>query len=85
MSEITKGALLHVGHHNYVFVNALVCVLDKTGASLRRYVSDMTEKGRVIDATKGRKTRSVIVLSSDHVVLSSLETQALRGRVEELT
>lgn len=72
--------LLNIGFGNMVNAGRIVAVVSPDSAPSRRVVQTAREDGRVIDATQGRKTRSVLIMSDDHVVLSALqpETIALR-------
>lgn len=79
--------LLNVGYGNVVVASRVVAVIGPNAAPIRRLREEAKERGKLVDATQGRKTRSVIVTDSDHVVLSAIqaETIALRlgGGVEE--
>ncbi len=79
--------LLNVGYGNVVVASRVVAVIGPNAAPIRRLREEAKERGKLVDATQGRKTRSVIVTDSDHVVLSAIqaETIALRlgGAVEE--
>lgn len=62
--------LVNVGFGNMVAAARLVAIVSPDSAPVRRLVQDARETGRVIDATYGRRTRAVIIMDSDHVVLS---------------
>lgn len=61
----------------------LVAVVSPDSAPIKRIISDAKDRGLLIDATYGRKTRSVIVTDSDHVILSAITPQAVGGHVEK--
>ena len=61
----------------------LVAVVSPDSAPIKRIISDAKDRGLLIDATYGRKTRSVIVTDSDHVILSDITPQAVGGHVEK--
>ena len=65
--------LVNVGFGNMVAAARLVAIVSPDSAPVRRLVQDARETGRVIDATYGRRTRAVIIMDSDHVVLSPLQ------------
>ena len=73
--------LVNIGYGNMVSAVRIVAVVSPDAAPVRRMVQDARDAGRVIDATCGHKTRAVLVMDSDHVVLSPLlpETVALRA------
>lgn len=74
--------LLNVGFGNMVSSQRLVAIVAPDSAPVRRMVQDARDAGRVIDATCGRRTRAVIVMDSEHVVLSPLQPETVAGRLE---
>jgi extracellular matrix regulatory protein A len=72
--------LLNVGYGNVVVAARVVAVVGSAAAPIRRLREEAGPRGKLVDATQGRKTRSVIITDSDHVVLSAVqpETIALR-------
>jgi len=72
--------LLNVGYGNVVVAARVVAVVASSAAPIRRLREEAAPRGKLVDATQGRKTRSVIITDSDHVVLSAVqpETIALR-------
>ena len=61
----------------------IIAVVAPDSAPARRLVQDARDTGRVIDATSGRRTRSVIIMDSDHIVLSPLQPETVAGRIGE--
>lgn len=74
--------LVNIGFGNMVAASRLVAIVSPESAPVRRLVQDARETGRVIDATYGRRTRAVIIMDSDHVVLSPLQPETVAGRME---
>ena len=74
--------LINIGFGNMVAASRLVAIVSPEAAPVRRLVQDARETGRVIDATYGRRTRAVIIMDSDHVVLSPLQPETVAGRME---
>lgn len=72
---------LNAGFGNYVAISRIVAVVSPESAPVRRLVQDAREAGSVIDASCGRKTKSVIVTDSRHVILSALSTEAIGSRL----
>mgnify|MGYP000254919281 CR=1 FL=1 len=72
--------LINVGYGNMVSSARLISIVSPESAPVKRIVQDSRDKGMLIDATFGRRTRSVLVMDSDHVILSAVqpETIALR-------
>lgn len=80
---------INIGFGNLVSVQRLIAVVSPDSAPVKRLVQESRDRGMLIDATYGRKTASVLVMDSDHVVLSALAAERLAPRlglsVEELT
>lgn len=73
--------LLNVGFGNTVIVSRIVAVIN-TGSSPARKLRETAKKnGKLIDVTEGRRTRSILVMDSDHVVLSSVQTETIGQRM----
>ena len=64
--------LVNIGFGNMVSANRLVAIVSPESAPIKRIIQDAKEHGTLIDATYGRRTRAVIVMDSDHVILSAL-------------
>ncbi|MEG2053865.1 MAG: DUF370 domain-containing protein, partial [Oscillospiraceae bacterium] len=65
--------LINVGYNNMVLAGRVIAMVDSDSAPIKRIVQDAKENHRLIDATSGRKTRTVIIMDSDHVVLSAVQ------------
>lgn len=80
---------INIGFGNLVSVQRLIAVVSPDSAPVKRLVQESRDRGMLIDATYGRKTVSVLIMDSDHVVLSALAAERLAPRlglsVEELT
>jgi extracellular matrix regulatory protein A len=73
--------LLNVGFGNTVVASRVVAVI-KTGSSpARKLKENAKNKGKLVDVTEGRRTRSIIIMDSDHVCLSSIQTETLSQRM----
>ena len=64
--------LVNIGFGNYILTSRVVAILNPSSSPMRRLREDAKTESRLVDATQGRKTRSIIVLDSNHVVLSSV-------------
>ena len=74
--------LINIGFGNMVSANRLVAIVSPESAPIKRIIQDAKERGTLIDATYGRRTRAVIVTDSDHVILSAVH---LNDRDDDLT
>ncbi len=72
--------LVNIGFGGLVSAQRLIALVDPGSAPVRRLVSEAKDRGMLIDATFGRKTASVLVMDSDHVILSGLPPAALAPR-----
>ena len=86
---MSKIQLINIGFGNLVSAQRLIAIVSPDSAPVKRLVQESRDRGMLIDATYGRKTASVLIMDSDHVVLSALAAERLAPRlglsVEELT
>ncbi|MDE6030172.1 MAG: DUF370 domain-containing protein [Oscillospiraceae bacterium] len=75
--------LINIGFGNTVNADRIVAVVSPEAAPVKRIVQTAKDSGTAIDATCGRKTRSVIVCDSGHVILSALQPDTLAGKTTE--
>jgi len=76
--------LLNVGFSNTVMVDRIIAVIN-TGSSPARKLKEIAKNaGKLVDVTEGRRTRSIIVMDSNHVVLSSVQPDTINQRVQAL-
>ncbi|MBQ9975633.1 MAG: DUF370 domain-containing protein [Clostridia bacterium] len=73
--------MLLLGAGNMVSCDRIVCIVSPDTAPVKRLVQDAKEEGRVIDVSGGKKTKSVIITDSDHVILSKIVPQKLRDAI----
>ena len=74
--------LINIGFGNMVSANRLVAIVSPESAPIKRIIQDAKERGTLIDATYGRRTRAVIITDSDHVILSAIQTETIANRLE---
>lgn len=75
--------LINIGYGNMVLSRRVVAVVSPDAAPVKRLIQDARERFRVIDATCGRKTRAVIIMDSDHVILSAILPETIAVRFSE--
>ena len=73
--------LINIGFGNMVSSARLVAIVSPESAPIKRIIQETREKGLLIDATYGRRTRAVIVMDSGHVVLSAIQPETVAGRL----
>lgn len=74
--------LINIGFGNIVSSDRIIAIVSPESAPIKRLVQDAKDSGRAIDATCGRRTRAVIVMDSNHVVLSAVQPETVAGRFE---
>jgi regulator of extracellular matrix RemA (YlzA/DUF370 family) len=73
--------LVNIGFGNVVSSEKVVAVVSSDSAPIKRIITEAREDKRLIDATFGRRTRSVIVMDSDHVILSPVQAETIAERL----
>jgi len=74
--------LINIGFGNIVSANRLLAIVSPESAPIKRMIQEAREQGRLIDATYGRRTRAVIIMDSDHVVLSAVQPETVAHRLD---
>lgn len=72
--------LINIGFGNIVSGNRVIAIVSPESAPIKRIISDAKERGQLIDATYGRRTRAVIITDSSHVVLSAIQPETVANR-----
>lgn len=75
--------LINIGYGNMIASTRIIAIVSPDAAPVKRMIQTARDKGFLIDASCGRKTKSVIVTDSDHVVLSAVQTETVAHRVNE--
>jgi regulator of extracellular matrix RemA (YlzA/DUF370 family) len=75
--------LINIGFGNMVSTNRLIAIVSPESAPIKRIIQEARDKGLLIDATYGRRTRAVIIMDSDHVVLSAIQPETVANRLDE--
>jgi regulator of extracellular matrix RemA (YlzA/DUF370 family) len=73
--------LLHIGHGNLVAASRVIAIVSPQSSPMRRLREEAGERGKLIDATQGRRTRSILVTDSDHVILSAINPETIAARL----
>ena len=75
--------LINIGFGNMVSSGKLVAIVSPESAPIQRIIQDTRDKGMLIDATYGRRTRAVIIMNSGHVILSPILPETIAGRMTD--
>ncbi len=74
--------LLNIGFGNMVSSDRIIAIVSPDSAPIKRLIQESKDKGTIIDATYGRRTRAVIIMDSDHVILSAVLPETVAGRLD---
>ena len=75
--------LINIGFGNTVSADKIIAIVSPDSAPIKRMVQDAKDNGSAIDATFGRKTRAVIIMNSNHLVLSAVQAETIAGRIDK--
>ena len=75
--------LINIGFGNVVVANRLVAVVSPDSSPIKRIIQEARDKGTLIDATYGRRTRAVIITDSDHIILSAIQAETIANRIHD--
>ena len=75
--------LINIGFGNMINAQRLVAIVSPDSAPIKRLIQECKERGTLIDATQGRRTRAVIITDSDHIILTYLQAETLANRMTE--
>ena len=75
--------LINIGFGSLVAARRILAIMEPASAPIKRIIQEAKERGMLIDASYGRSTRAVILMDTDHVILSSLECETLAQRWEQ--
>jgi len=73
-------SMINIGFGNIVALNRVIAVVSPESAPIKRLINDAREEGKLVDATYGRKTRAVVIMDSNHVVLSAIQSETISQR-----
>ena len=73
--------LINIGFGNMISQGRLIAIVSPESAPIKRIITEARERGNLVDATYGRRTRAVIIMDSGHVILSAIQPETVAGRV----
>lgn len=74
--------LINIGFGNIVSANRIVAIVSPESAPIKRIIQEARDRGMLIDATYGRRTRAVVVTDSDHIILSAVQPETVAHRLD---
>lgn len=78
---MSGSKLINIGFGNMVLSNRIIAIVSPESAPIKRLIQDARDKGILVDATYGRRTRAVIITDSEHIILSSLQPETVANRM----
>lgn len=83
MNSLADPRLINVGFGNIVAANRIIAIVAPDSAPIKRIIQEARDRGTLIDATYGRRTRAVVITDSGHVVLSAVQPETVAHRFTE--
>ena len=77
--------LVNIGFGNMVSASRIIAVVSPESAPIKRIITDSRDRGNLVDATYGRRTRAVIFVDSGHIILSAIQPETIAGRMSDRT
>ena len=75
--------LINIGFGNMISASRMITMVSPESAPIKRIIQEARDKGMLIDATYGRRTRAVIIMDSDHVILSAVQPETVANRMKD--
>lgn len=75
--------LINIGFGNMISSSRLIAMVAPESAPIKRIMQEARDRGMLIDATFGRRTRAVIIMDTDHVILSAILPETIAGRMAD--
>jgi regulator of extracellular matrix RemA (YlzA/DUF370 family) len=80
---LSKTVLLNIGYGNLVVASRVVAITSPASAPMKRLRDEASSRGKLVDATQGRRTRSIVVTDSDHIILSAINPETVAARLAQ--
>jgi len=77
---LSSRVLLNIGYRNLVMSSRVIAIVASGAAPMKRLRDEATRRGKLVDATQGRRTRSIILMDDDHVILSAISPETIAAR-----
>lgn len=75
--------MLNIGFNNGVVASRIIAIVNPSSSPMKRLREEARQKGTLIDATQGRKTRSIIITDSSHIILSAIQAETISNRLSD--
>jgi len=78
---LSNAVLLNIGYGNLIATSRVVAIASPASAPMKRLREEASNRGKLVDATQGRRTRSIIITDSDHIILSAITPETIAARL----
>ena len=78
---MSRPVLFNIGYGNLVAAGRVIAIVSPQAAPMKRLREEASGRGKLVDATQGRRTRSIIITDSDHVILSAINPETIAARL----
>ncbi|ADL12962.1 extracellular matrix/biofilm regulator RemA [Acetohalobium arabaticum] len=75
--------LINIGFGNIAAANRIIAIVSPESAPIKRIIQEARDRGMLVDATYGRRTRAVVITDSDHVILSAVQPETVSQRIDD--
>lgn len=79
-----KEKLISIGFGNFVSIDRIISIVTPESAPIKRLIQENRDRGMLIDATCGRRTKAVIIMDSNHVILTGLQADTIKSRINNV-
>jgi len=77
---LSNPTLLNIGYGNLVVSSRVVAIVVPSAAPMKRLRDEAAKRGKLVDSTQGRRTRSIIIMDDDHIILSAINPETIASR-----
>lgn len=77
---MSNPTLLNIGYGNLVVSSRVIAIVVPSAAPMKRLRDEAAKRGKLVDSTQGRRTRSIIIMDDDHVILSAINPETIASR-----
>jgi regulator of extracellular matrix RemA (YlzA/DUF370 family) len=77
---LSNPTLLNIGYGNLVVSSRVIAIVVPSAAPMKRLRDEAAKRGKLVDSTQGRRTRSIIIMDDDHVILSAINPETIASR-----
>jgi regulator of extracellular matrix RemA (YlzA/DUF370 family) len=79
---LSDTLLLNIGYGNLIVASRVIAIVSPASAPMKRLREEASSRGKLVDATQGRRTRSIVVTDSDHIILSAINPETIASRLQ---